>query len=301
MEKPVSGLDEPPALTILRHDEHLVFPGYDVMVGKVWKGQDEEAGCNSCTAQNYEGEGDPAAEGQNSARLSWYQKHKRKLIVAAIIWYAVFFFVICRVSFAYHLHHPHPRLTKIFSFCYNPVFCDLYLLEIVQTSSLLALAGIIAYISARRSPGSKSPAPSPVPAPAPAPAPPPAPVPIPAPAPASFEGIATFNDYSYQLETQGSTVCGGSRSLPAPLREVNYQMLADTPVPLAHMLGVAQQHATRSKTWVMSADVKEKCWEAQLCKSSMDVQRAVRGTTGEQHQKTSVAIGGSVRRELIPK
>ncbi|KAL8818062.1 MAG: hypothetical protein Q9223_003230 [Gallowayella weberi] len=88
MEKPVSGLDEPPALTILRHDEHLVFPGYDVMVGKVWKGQDEEAGCNSCTAQNYEGEGDPAAEGQNSARLSWYQKHKRKLIVAAIIWYA---------------------------------------------------------------------------------------------------------------------------------------------------------------------------------------------------------------------
>ncbi|KAL8767791.1 MAG: hypothetical protein Q9209_005785 [Squamulea sp. 1 TL-2023] len=59
----------------------------------------------------------------------------------------------------------------------------------VQSSSLLALAGLIAYISARPSLGPRV-EPS-----------------------VSFEGIATFNDYSFQLETQGSTVCGGSESL----------------------------------------------------------------------------------------
>ncbi|KAL8702332.1 MAG: hypothetical protein Q9224_000034 [Gallowayella concinna] len=161
MEKPVPAEDQPPPLTILHHDEHLVFPGYDVMVGKGWKGQDEEAGRDhSWTAQIDDvDEVDPAAEGQSSARVRWYQKHKRKLVVAAII------------------------------------------------CSLLVLVGIIAYISARPSPDSKSPAPSPGPTPAPAPAP----------APASFEGIATFNDYNYQMKTQGSTVCGGSQSLPGEL------------------------------------------------------------------------------------
>lgn len=57
----------------------------------------------------------------------------------------------------------------------------------LESSSLLALAGLIAYIYARPSIGPR--------------------------AEASFEGIATFNDYSFQLETQGSTVCGGSESL----------------------------------------------------------------------------------------
>ncbi|KAL8690115.1 MAG: hypothetical protein Q9218_004364 [Villophora microphyllina] len=60
----------------------------------------------------------------------------------------------------------------------------------VQSSILLALAGLVAYISARPSPETKTPA------------------------SISFEGIATFNDYSYQLQTQGSTVCGG-KSIPA--------------------------------------------------------------------------------------
>ncbi|KAI4258760.1 MAG: hypothetical protein LQ352_001069 [Teloschistes flavicans] len=58
----------------------------------------------------------------------------------------------------------------------------------VRSSILLALVGLVAYISARPSPEAT--------------------------AAASFEGIATFNDYSSQLETQGSTVCGG-KSIPA--------------------------------------------------------------------------------------
>ncbi|KAI4099534.1 MAG: hypothetical protein L6R37_005925 [Teloschistes peruensis] len=58
----------------------------------------------------------------------------------------------------------------------------------VQSSILLALIGLVTYISARPSPEAR--------------------------AAASFEGIATFNDYSSQLETQGSTVCGGN-SIPA--------------------------------------------------------------------------------------
>lgn len=57
----------------------------------------------------------------------------------------------------------------------------------VQSSILLALIGLVTYISARPSPEAR--------------------------AAASFEGIATFNDYSSQLETQGSTVCGGN-SIP---------------------------------------------------------------------------------------
>ncbi|KAI4276473.1 MAG: hypothetical protein L6R38_005663 [Xanthoria sp. 2 TBL-2021] len=138
MEKPDPAPVSPPPLTILHHDEHLVFPGYDLMVGNGGTGQDEERGKNPGTARDHGGEAEFPLEGQSSVDVVWYKKHKRKLIVAA---------TIC----------------------------------------LLALAGLIAYISARPSLGPR--------------------------AEASFEGIATFNDYSFQLETQGSTVCGGSESL----------------------------------------------------------------------------------------
>ncbi|KAL8873346.1 MAG: hypothetical protein Q9174_001166 [Haloplaca sp. 1 TL-2023] len=59
----------------------------------------------------------------------------------------------------------------------------------VQSSILLALVGLVAYISARP--------------------------PVQPQQEASFKGIATFNDYSHQLETQGSTVCGGMNSIPS--------------------------------------------------------------------------------------
>ncbi|KAL8674163.1 MAG: hypothetical protein Q9168_001414 [Polycauliona sp. 1 TL-2023] len=139
MEKPVSAAVSPPPLTILHHDDRLVFPGYDAMVGNDCLGQDEEHGEDSYTAGKNGNEADCPVEGRSSVDLVWYKKHKRKLVIAAII------------------------------------------------CSLLALAGLIAYISARPSVGPR--------------------------AEASFEGIATFNDYKTQLETQGSTVCGGSQFL----------------------------------------------------------------------------------------
>ncbi|KAL8972958.1 MAG: hypothetical protein Q9183_000259 [Haloplaca sp. 2 TL-2023] len=59
----------------------------------------------------------------------------------------------------------------------------------VQSSILVALVGLVAYISARPSVQPRQ--------------------------EASFEGIATFNDYGHQLETQGSTVCGGMNNIPS--------------------------------------------------------------------------------------
>lgn len=69
--------------------------------------------------------------------------------------------------------------------CHESLLTKMYL-----SSILLALAGFVAYISARPSLGTRE--------------------------QASFDGIATFNDYSYQLQTQGSTVCGG-QAIPGRL------------------------------------------------------------------------------------
>ncbi|KAL8728389.1 MAG: hypothetical protein Q9166_005433 [cf. Caloplaca sp. 2 TL-2023] len=87
MEKPVPAQVSPPPLTILHHDEHLMFPGYDVMVGEGCIRQDEEEGRMPWTARNDEGEAVPPAQGQSSVGVNWYKKHKRKLVVAAIICY----------------------------------------------------------------------------------------------------------------------------------------------------------------------------------------------------------------------
>lgn len=90
MEKPDPAPVSPPPLTILHHDEHLVFPGYDLMVGNGCTGQDEEPGKNPGTARDHGGEAEFPLEGQSSVDVVWYKKHKRKLVVAAIIWFAAF-------------------------------------------------------------------------------------------------------------------------------------------------------------------------------------------------------------------
>ena len=90
MEKPEPAQVSPAPLTILHHDEHLVFPGYDLMVGKGDKARDEESGMTSCTARNDGDEAELPAKGQSSVDVIWYKKHKRKLVIAAIIWFATF-------------------------------------------------------------------------------------------------------------------------------------------------------------------------------------------------------------------
>ncbi len=66
MEKPEPAQVSPAPLTILHHDEHLVFPGYDLMVGKGDRARDEESGMTSCTARNDGDEAELPAEGQSS-------------------------------------------------------------------------------------------------------------------------------------------------------------------------------------------------------------------------------------------
>lgn len=90
MEKPVPAQVSPAPLTILHHDEHLMFPGYDFMVGKGSRARDEESGMTSSTARNDGDEAELPAEGQSSVDVIWYKKHKRKLVIAAIIWFAAF-------------------------------------------------------------------------------------------------------------------------------------------------------------------------------------------------------------------
>ncbi|KAI4200898.1 MAG: hypothetical protein LQ350_003584 [Teloschistes chrysophthalmus] len=118
MEKP----DAPQLpLTILHHDEHILFPGYDAMVGNGGSGYHEKNGPSTWTAGNFEDRADLSDHGRDG---------------------------------------------------------------IHRSCILLAFVGLVAYISAHPSPEART--------------------------AASFEGIATFNDYSSQLETQGSTVCGGN-------------------------------------------------------------------------------------------
>ncbi|KAL8631936.1 hypothetical protein Q9189_002312 [Teloschistes chrysophthalmus] len=133
MEKP----DAPQLpLTILHHDEHILFPGYDAMVGNGGSGYHEKNGPSTWTAGNFEDRADLSDHGRDGIHRSWYKRHRMQLVVATII------------------------------------------------CILLAFVGLVAYISAHPSPEART--------------------------AASFEGIATFNDYSSQLETQGSTVCGGN-------------------------------------------------------------------------------------------
>lgn len=103
MEESVPAQGQPPSLTILHHDEHLFFPGYDVMVGKGRKSQDEEGGPKFSTGPNTGGETDLSVRGHSSTSVSWYKKHKRKLIVAAIIWFAVFSLISSLQSIFYYI------------------------------------------------------------------------------------------------------------------------------------------------------------------------------------------------------
>ncbi|KAL8922251.1 MAG: hypothetical protein Q9172_003642 [Xanthocarpia lactea] len=222
MEKPEPAQVSPAPLTILHHDEHLVFPGYDLMVGKGSRARDEESGMTSSTARNDGDEAELPIEGQSSLD------------------------VICLLldlsSTASISPVPSRQISSLRVF---------YLFDMVQSSSLLALAGLVAYISARPSLGPR--------------------------AEASFEGIATFNDYSFQLETQGSTVCGGTLWM-----EIAHQMPKLTQVQPALMPGAVRQPATRLKTSVPLGQPKEKSSAAPPYRSLTDVQLAVRGTTGKR-------------------
>lgn len=85
MEKP----DGPqPPLTILHHDEHILFPGYDAMVGNRGSrrhGKDEP---NLWTAGNLEARADLSSHGRHDLYGSWYKRHRMQLVVATIIWFA---------------------------------------------------------------------------------------------------------------------------------------------------------------------------------------------------------------------
>lgn len=84
MEK---AIDPEIPLTILHHDEHLVFPGYNVMVGQSRAAQDEEHKRTS---------GKPGAfvapaGGRNRCRPGMSIGNRKLLVIAVIIWCAVFF------------------------------------------------------------------------------------------------------------------------------------------------------------------------------------------------------------------
>ena len=93
MEKPVPTPTLQSPLTISHHDERLAFPGYDVTAGKGYLGQEEEHGKNPYTARDHVDEAELPNEGQSRGDVVWYKKHKRKLVVAAIIWFAAFFLI----------------------------------------------------------------------------------------------------------------------------------------------------------------------------------------------------------------
>lgn len=82
-----------PSLTISHHDECLVFPGYHVTVGKGYVGQGEEHGKNPYTARNHVDKAEFPIEGQSMVDVVWYKKHRRKLVVAVIIWFAAFLLI----------------------------------------------------------------------------------------------------------------------------------------------------------------------------------------------------------------
>lgn len=84
MEKPI---DPEIPLMILHHDEHLTFPGYDVMVGRGCVGQDER---EPWAVRDLEAKADRDAYGRNPVKLSLYKKHEKLLFVAAIVWCAAF-------------------------------------------------------------------------------------------------------------------------------------------------------------------------------------------------------------------
>lgn len=91
MEKP--GDPEIP-LAILHHDERLIFPGYDIMVGKECEGQDDEAQCKAWAIGSIEVDADPAGHGRNSVTDGFYGR-RRQLVVAAIIWCAACLLTSC--------------------------------------------------------------------------------------------------------------------------------------------------------------------------------------------------------------
>ena len=76
----------PIPLTILHHDDRLVFPGYDAMVGQGGPSRDEEDGTKPSTAESSESTADSAPNPPAHIYRVWYKKHKRKLVVVTIIW-----------------------------------------------------------------------------------------------------------------------------------------------------------------------------------------------------------------------
>lgn len=166
MEKPVEP-DIP--LAILHHEEHLMFPGYDAMIGEGYGGQDEEVGRKLWAAENLRREPKPDACGGSVVESSLYKKREKMLFV------------------------------------------------VVAICILLALIGFVAYISVSPSQGPRE--------------------------QASFEGLATFNDYSFQIRTQGSTVCGG-HAIPALKSDVYGAAAGDLSPSLSAGLCEGSQNTT---------------------------------------------------------
>lgn len=72
-------------LKILHHDEHLVFPGYDLMVGESYGGQDEENERKPWAVGNVESKEPSHGHGLNSIRKSLYKRHRMRILTAALI------------------------------------------------------------------------------------------------------------------------------------------------------------------------------------------------------------------------
>lgn len=87
MEKPAEP-DVP--LAILHHEEHLIFPGYDAMVGEGYAGPDEEDGRKPWVNGKLDNEPISDARGRSVEKAGLYKKHEKLLFAVGTIWCAVF-------------------------------------------------------------------------------------------------------------------------------------------------------------------------------------------------------------------
>ena len=101
MEKP--GEPDHPLL-ILHHDEHLAFPGYDVMVGNGGVAQHQKDEHNPWAAGNLEAKGETIPHGRRDEfRMGLYKRHEKLFFVVAIIWCAAPFSISCLCRSRIHL------------------------------------------------------------------------------------------------------------------------------------------------------------------------------------------------------
>lgn len=90
-------------LTILHHDECLVFPGYNVMVGKSCGGQYEEHKRTSGLARKIGALVPAAGHGRDRSPSRASDRNERVLVIVVIVW-----------CVAYSLH-------SLLKHCKNPI------------------------------------------------------------------------------------------------------------------------------------------------------------------------------------